>query len=44
MSNRVLNRTGARELTTEELNQTSGGSRIAVTSLNPPVIDGIITD
>ncbi len=44
MSMRVINRTGARELTTEELNQISGGTRIPVTSLFPPVVDGIITD
>jgi len=44
MPMRVINRTGARELTVEELNQISGGSRIPVTSLFPPVVDGIITD
>ena len=46
MSMRVLGRTGARELTAEELNQISGssGTRIAVKSAFPPVIDGIITD
>jgi bacteriocin-like protein len=41
---RVIHRTGARELTAEELNQISGGSRIPVTSLFPPTVDGIITD
>jgi hypothetical protein len=44
MSMRVINRQGARELTAEELHQINGGSRIAVTSLFPPVVDGILTD
>lgn len=44
MSMRVINRQGARELTAEELQQINGGSRIAVTSLFPPVVDGILTD
>lgn len=43
-SMRVINRIGARELTVEELHQITGGSRIPITSLNPPTVDGIITD
>jgi hypothetical protein len=45
MSMRVINRTGARELTSEEINRISGaGTRIPITSLFPPTVDGIITD
>lgn len=45
MSMRVISRRGARELTPEELFQISGAvTRIPVTSLNPPTVDGIITD
>lgn len=44
MSMRVISRRGARELTPEEVNEISGGTRIPVTSLNPPTIDGIHTD
>lgn len=48
MSMRVLSRVGARELTSEEVDQVSGsavhGTRIPVTSFFPPTVDGIITD
>ena len=45
MSMRVLNRMGARELTSEEVDRVRGaGTHIPITSLFPPVVDGIIPD
>lgn len=52
MSNRVLSRVGARELTIEEVARARGGgcggnhtpTHIPVTSLFPPVVDGMVQD
>lgn len=46
MTMRVINRMGAHELTPEEVDQVRGaaGTRIPITSLFPPVVDGIIPD
>jgi hypothetical protein len=45
MSMRVISRVGARELTSEELDRISGaGTHIAIQSVFPPRVDGIIPD
>lgn len=46
MSTRVLSRVGAHELTPEEVDLVRGaaGTRIPITSLFPPVVDGIVHD
>lgn len=51
MSNRVLGRVGAHELTPEEIDRVGGAgpckiptTHISVTSTFPPTIDGVISD